>query len=112
MKRYILPLTLIIIGSFLFFYGGYQVRSYSNDPSTHFTGLCMTSEAASGGCPKEAAETNRKLSETPEAFVNRLWAIGVVAGFIVALSGLAVGIYRLVRGRHDGKRVVATKAKS
>jgi len=111
MKRYILPLVCVIIGSFLFFYGGYQVRSYNDQPWTHFTGLCMTNETSSG-CPKEAAETDRKLSETPEAFVNRLWAIGVIAGFFVALSGFAIGVYRLIRYRHSRKPVAATKAKS
>lgn len=112
MKRYILPLTLIIIGSLLLFYGWYQVQNYSNQPWTHFTGMCTTNETPYG-CPKEAAETNKRLSETPEAFVNSLWAMGVLVGLVVLPSGLAIGIYRLIRSRrHSTKPVLATKAKS
>lgn len=110
MKRYILPIALTVAGAFLFFYGVYQVRAYNNQPWTHFTGACSTYETPTG-CPQEAAETNERLSSTPEARANQFWQISALVGVVMAPTGLVLGMYRFVRAkRHKG--IATAKVKS
>lgn len=108
MKRYILPIVLVVVGSFLFFFGGYQVRVYNDQPWTHFTGACVTDETSTG-CPKEAAETDARLSSTLEGRVNQLWSIGILVGLCMILVGIVLGLYRFASAmRHKGIAATTT----
>lgn len=84
MKRYILPLVLVIVGALLFIPYGIIER----DPSTSPTGaqFCRLQDGVQ--VCDEGAYNSPMLTYSA-------WA--VVAGVVLLPSGVAIGIYRLIK---------------
>lgn len=104
MKRYIVPLAFIVIGGAALVYwvcAQTELNEEMNQPWTHFTGVQMCPLSTNPNCDEDAPYEKYRV-----AFAERERPLIVVLATAAILipSGVAIGIYRVVKQHRTSRK--------